>query len=405
MAEASCFKIVKDSDYKVEFDQKSEIVESDLNDFNTITGKHNESVSAMLGNNCELSDWFDDDCDFFTWEGDMKVAGSDENVFDDAIEPLRDNHFCSTNDSLDKDHLNYNYIKKLYDQGLISEDADLHEIYANGEDLTGKNIPVSSKCSEYAPSKIDDEHLSSSDNEKDNFVNKTEHVLLSNAQKLYKETFNHFSEEFDPKMSLRFGGKGCVNPGDKVSMVTTRSRRSSRGASGETTRNMTTNIKLHNGLKGTRLSNAGSVQKVKQLGRNRVRSSTSSSSYQLDDTSPISSPEAEVPCVSPVNTEEYINDEDLIALDTKELNRRVRHLQPRIVQQIKHRRRTLKNREYAKSCRQKKIDEASSLQRSNGDLEKELGSLQIELELALFQRDEWKNKFMNLLRMRTVNIQ
>ena len=106
-----------------------------------------------------------------------------------------------------------------------------------------------------------------------------------------------------------------------------------------------------------------------------------------------------------MNTEEYINDEDLIALDTKELNRRVRHLQPRIVQQIKHRRRTLKNREYAKSCRQKKIDEASSLQRSNGDLEKEPGSLQIELELALFQRDNWKNKFMNLWRTRTVNIQ
>jgi hypothetical protein len=123
--------------------------------------------------------------------------------------------------------------------------------------------------------------------------------------------------------------------------------------------------------------------------KNRRSETRFSSTY--DDSTPVSSPEAEVPH-SPGN----INDDELINLETKELNKRVKFLPKAVVQDIKHRRRTLKNRGYARSCREKKMSETSTLQRSNGDLEKELATKKLELQLMILDRNSWKQKCENL---------
>ena len=131
--------------------------------------------------------------------------------------------------------------------------------------------------------------------------------------------------------------------------------------------------------------------------RTRNRRSEARIPSKCEDLSPVPSPEAEVPCLSPIDTTEYIKDEELINLETKELNKRVKHYSKDIVDEIKHRRRTLKNRGYARSCREKKINETSTLQNNNEGLQKKLASTRIELKLAILQRDEWKSKYENLV--------
>ena len=134
----------------------------------------------------------------------------------------------------------------------------------------------------------------------------------------------------------------------------------------------------------------------------RTRNCRSETEYlpEFDDFSPAPSPEgeAEVPnSPSVVNTETYVDDNELMTLDTKELNKRLKFLPKSVVSGIKHRRRTLKNRGYARSCREKKMTETETLQRSNTDLEKELASKRVELQLALIQCDDWKRKYEELL--------
>ena len=127
----------------------------------------------------------------------------------------------------------------------------------------------------------------------------------------------------------------------------------------------------------------------------RTRSRRSETEYfpEFDELSPAPSPEAEVPNAPSNLTKIYVDDDELITLDTKALNKRVKLLPKTVVDEIKHRRRTLKNRGYARSCREKKMTETESLQRSKTDLEKELACKRVELQLALLQRDEWKRKY------------
>ena len=144
----------------------------------------------------------------------------------------------------------------------------------------------------------------------------------------------------------------------------------------------------------TNLTSSDTNKRVSQLtsvvGRGRSRNAKTKNckfSSTFDDSSPVSSPEAEVPIVG---------DDELISLETKELNKRVKYLPKAVVQEIKHRRRTLKNRGYARSCREKKMSETNTLQKSNGDLEKELAGKRLELQLMLLERDDWKSKYENL---------
>ena len=63
-----------------------------------------------------------------------------------------------------------------------------------------------------------------------------------------------------------------------------------------------------------------------------------------------------------------ISDKDLINIDIKELNRMLkeRGIAKELPVRLKQRRRTLKNRNYASSCREKKDEEIMSLEKLKG---------------------------------------
>jgi TRAP-type mannitol/chloroaromatic compound transport system substrate-binding protein len=64
-----------------------------------------------------------------------------------------------------------------------------------------------------------------------------------------------------------------------------------------------------------------------------------------------------------------LEDNDLKRLSVKELNAKLKGQPKEVVKAAKKRRRTLKNRGYAHSCRIKRIQEKSSLERSKEELQ------------------------------------
>ena len=76
------------------------------------------------------------------------------------------------------------------------------------------------------------------------------------------------------------------------------------------------------------------------------------------------------------NTETYssniIDDDELISLSVRDLNRKLSNCPKEIQQDLKRRRRTLKNRGYAQNCRTKRIKDKAELERDNDHLLKQL---------------------------------
>ena len=91
-----------------------------------------------------------------------------------------------------------------------------------------------------------------------------------------------------------------------------------------------------------------------------------------------------------ITSANQISDDNLVSLTVRELNRLLRGLTKDDISKLKQRRRTLKNRGYAASCREKRISqreeleversvlrrEVDRLQRENQDVRQELGQLQ-----------------------------
>lgn len=73
-----------------------------------------------------------------------------------------------------------------------------------------------------------------------------------------------------------------------------------------------------------------------------------------------------------------INDNELVDLSVKDLNVKLKNYPKDSAKKYKKRRRTLKNRGYAHSCRQKRLSEKSTLQFSNKDLEKQMQVVTLE---------------------------
>ena len=93
-----------------------------------------------------------------------------------------------------------------------------------------------------------------------------------------------------------------------------------------------------------------------------------------------------------------LTDEELVELPVRDLNRRLRGLERHIITQLKQRRRTLKNRGYAQSCRTRRVNVTTDLRTSREAVVAEVESMAREVAAARSQRDAYKKQLKMLLR-------
>uniref|UniRef100_G3U9I0 MAF bZIP transcription factor F n=1 Tax=Loxodonta africana TaxID=9785 RepID=G3U9I0_LOXAF len=88
----------------------------------------------------------------------------------------------------------------------------------------------------------------------------------------------------------------------------------------------------------------------------------------------------------------HLSDEALMELSVRELNRHLRGLSAEEVTRLKQRRRTLKNRGYAASCRVKRVCQKEELQKQKSELEREVDKLARENAAMRLELDALRGK-------------
>lgn len=88
-----------------------------------------------------------------------------------------------------------------------------------------------------------------------------------------------------------------------------------------------------------------------------------------------------------------LTDEELVTMSVRELNQHLRGLSKEEIIQLKQRRRTLKNRGYAASCRVKRVTQKEELEKQKADLQQEVEKLASENASMRHELDSLRSKY------------
>lgn len=95
------------------------------------------------------------------------------------------------------------------------------------------------------------------------------------------------------------------------------------------------------------------------------------------------------------NADDMINDDLLMTLTVRELNKRLHGCPREEVVRLKQKRRTLKNRGYAQNCRSKRLQQRHDLEITNRNLHSELKKIQMDLVRISQERDQLKQRLIH----------
>lgn len=90
--------------------------------------------------------------------------------------------------------------------------------------------------------------------------------------------------------------------------------------------------------------------------------------------------------------DDLINDDMLMSLSVRELNKRLHGCPRDEVVRLKQKRRTLKNRGYAQNCRSKRLQQRHDLESMNRTLHNDIHRLKVELSKVIQERDQLQQK-------------